>query len=128
MCVHFLSYCWSWSLTLLNSNDTDYFCVMHVQDDGLFSQAKGRPERIRVPCLDSYHDKLLQLRQDFRLHDKTQMMVLLSLRTKDMNKYFSMFPEVWFVDCTAGMFLISIVFSNFVLCMLSYTSLLRSRN
>ena len=101
---------------------------MHVQDDGLFSQAKGRPERIRVPCLDFYHDKLLQLRQDFCLHDKTQMMVLLSLCTKDMNKYVSMFPEVWFVDCNAGMFLISIVFSNFVLCMLSYALLLRSRN
>ena len=91
-----------WSLLFFNSNDIDYFCVMHVTGEGLFAQAKGRPERIRVPCLDSFHDKISQLRKDFRLHDNTHMMVLLSLCTKDMNKSVAMFPEVWFVDCTAG--------------------------
>jgi hypothetical protein len=30
------------------------------------------------------------------------MMVMLSICTKDMNKYVSMFPDVWFIDCTAG--------------------------
>jgi hypothetical protein len=75
---------------------------MHVTGEGLFSQAKGRPERTPLPCMESYMDKILQLRKDYRLHDNTQMMVLLSLCTKDMNKYVSMYPEVWFVDCTAG--------------------------
>ena len=75
---------------------------MHVTGEGLFSQAKGRPERTPLPCMDSYLDKILELRRDYRLHDDTQMMVLLSLCTKDMNKYVSMYPEVWFVDCTAG--------------------------
>ena len=92
-------------LLFFNSNDIDYFCVMHVTGEGLFAQAKGRPERIRVPCLDSFHDKISQLRKDFRLHDNTHMMVLLSLCTKDMNKSVAMFPEVWFVDCTAGKYL-----------------------
>jgi hypothetical protein len=80
----------------------DYYCVMHVTGEGLFSQAKGWPERTPLPCMESYMDKILQLRKDYRLHDNTQMMVLLSLCTKDMNKYVSMYPEVWFVDCTAG--------------------------
>jgi hypothetical protein len=30
------------------------------------------------------------------------MMIMLSLCTQDMNKYVSMFPDVWFIDCTAG--------------------------
>jgi hypothetical protein len=30
------------------------------------------------------------------------MMVMLSICTKDMNKYVLMFPDVWFIDCTAG--------------------------
>ena len=89
-------------LLFFNSNDIDYFCVLHVTGEGLFAQAKGRPERIRVPCFDSFHDKISQLRKDFRLHDNTHMMVFLSLYTKDMNKSVAMFPEVWFVDCTAG--------------------------
>ena len=30
------------------------------------------------------------------------MMVMLSICTKDMNKYVSMFQDIWFIDCTAG--------------------------
>jgi len=78
---------------------------MHVMGEGLFAQAKCRPERIRVPRFDSFHDKISQLRKDFCLHNNTHIMVLLSLCTKDMNKYVAMFPEVWFIDCTAGKYL-----------------------
>jgi hypothetical protein len=47
---------------------------------------------------------MLELRKDFRLHNHTQMMVMLSICMKDMNRYVSMYPEVWFIDCTAGEF------------------------
>jgi len=103
------------SLLLFYSNDTDYFCVMHVMGEGLFAQAKDHLERIRVPCLDSFHDKISHLRKDFCLHNNTHMMVLLSLCTKDMNKYVAMFPEVWFVDCTAGKYFEQVRFRKYQL-------------
>jgi hypothetical protein len=91
----------------LFSKDKDFYCVIHVTGHGLFSQAKGRPKgdsRIKPPCSDSMHNKMLELRKDFRLRNETQMMVMLSICTKDMNRNVSMYPEVWFIDCTAGEF------------------------
>jgi hypothetical protein len=82
--------------------EINYFCVTHVTGHGLFSQAKGRPTQSLLPCLESSHEKIIELRKDFLLHDDTHMMVMLSICTKDMNKYVSMFPDVWFIDCSAG--------------------------
>ncbi len=53
-------------------------------------------------CPEILVEKLIELRKDFGLHDDTQMLVMLSISTKDMNRYVSMYPEVWFIDCTAG--------------------------
>ncbi len=52
--------------------------------------------------------KMLELRKDFFLHDDTKMLVMLSISANDMNRYVSMYPEVWFIDCTSG----ESVFSN----------------
>ena len=85
--------------------DIDYFCVMHVTGNGLFSQSKGRPksdERQKLKCSDVLNDKILELRKDFALHDDTKMLVMLSLSTSDMNRFVSMYPEVLFIDCTSG--------------------------
>ena len=30
------------------------------------------------------------------------MLVMLSISTNDMNRYVSMYPKVWFIDCTSG--------------------------
>jgi hypothetical protein len=68
----------------------------------LFAQTKGRPANAPLPCLQSAHEKIIELRKDFLLHDDTHMMIMLSLCTQDMNKYVLMFPDVWFIDCTAG--------------------------
>ncbi len=92
---------------VLFSEDIDYYCVIHVTGQGLFSQAKGRPKGdscIKLPCSDSMQDKMLELMKKFRLHNNTQMMVMLSIFMKKMNRYVSMYPEVWFIDCTAGKF------------------------
>ncbi len=56
-------------------------------------------------CLESIHDKMLELRKDFGLHDGTYMMVMLSICTKDMSRYASMYPDVWFINCTAVEFI-----------------------
>ena len=36
--------------------------------------------------------------------DSSEWMVLLSFATNEMIKYMSMYPQVWFMDCTAGMY------------------------
>ena len=53
---------------LIFSKDIDYYCIIHVSGQGLFSEAKGRPKggsRIKLPCSDSVQDKMLELRRDF---------------------------------------------------------------
>ena len=87
--------------------DIDYYCVMHVSGEGIFAHAKGRPTeetRIQLKCSDSIEQKVLQLRKDFAIHDNTTMLAMISISTKDMNRFVSMYPEVWFIDCTAGEF------------------------
>jgi len=87
--------------------DIDYYCVMHVSGEGIFAHAKGRPTEetgIQLKCSDSIEQKLLQLCQDFAIHDNTKMLVMVSISTKVMNRFVSMYPEVWFIDCTAGEF------------------------
>ncbi len=87
--------------------DIDYYCAMHVtgSGSGLFSQSKGRPDsntRQKLKCSDFLNEKILELRKDFSFHDNTKTLVMLSISTNDMNRYVSMYPEVWFIDCTSG--------------------------
>ncbi len=56
--------------------DIDYYCVMHVSGEGIFAHAKGRPTeetRIQLKCSDSIEPKLLQLCQDFAIHDNVTL-------------------------------------------------------
>ena len=78
---------------------------MHVTGSGLFFQTKGRPDsetRQKLRCSDYLNEKILELQKDFLLHDNTKMLVMLSISTNDMNRYVSMYPDVWFIDCTSG--------------------------
>ena len=100
-------HCLIWFLmhVIFYRKDIDYFCAMHVTGKGLFSQSKGHPKsdsRQKLKCSVALNDKLLQLRKDFSLHDDTKMLVMLSISTSDMNRFVSMNPEVWFIDCTSG--------------------------
>ncbi len=47
-------------------------------------------------------DRVNDLRNDFNLHQDTKMLLFISIATNDMVKYVSMYPEVWFLDCTYG--------------------------
>ncbi len=85
--------------------EIDYYCVMHVTGSGLFSQTTGRPDletREKMKCSDFLNEKMLQLQKEFSLHDDPKVLVMLSISTNDMNRYVSMYPEVWFIDCTSG--------------------------
>ena len=65
-----------------------------VQVEIVFLQKNYRPADV--------NSKLLKLRMDFGIGHSNKMMVFISLATKDMVRYMSMYPEVWFMDCTAG--------------------------
>ena len=75
---------------------------MH-DDSGLFACGKGRPTkkatRIR---LEQIEDNLKSMREDFLINDKSQMLVMLSMATDEMICLVAMYPDVWFMDTTAG--------------------------
>ena len=42
------------------------------------------------------------MRKDFILNDMSQMLVMISMATDEMIQMVAMYPEVWFMDTTAG--------------------------
>ena len=86
-------------------NGINHFYVVH-KDGGLFACSKGRPNKeftiIRLECPQQIEEDLAGLRNDFILNDKSKMLVLVSIATDEMIRLVSMYPEVWFMDTTAG--------------------------
>ncbi len=78
---------------------------MH-DDSGLFACGKGRPTkeatRIRLEGPKQIEDDLKSMREDFLINDKSQMLVMLSMATAKMIRLVTMYPDVWFMDTTAG--------------------------
>ncbi len=78
---------------------------MH-DDSGLFACGKGRQTkqatRIRLERPKQIEDDLKSMREDFLLNDKSQMLVMLSMATDKMICLVAMYPDVWFMDTTAG--------------------------
>ena len=74
---------------------------MHVTGNGLFAQSKGHLDaetHTQQKCSDYLNVKILELQKDFSLHDDIKMLVMQSISTNNMNRYVSMYPEVWFID------------------------------
>ena len=91
----------------------------------MFAYPKGRPRKdgnqakggIQLPSSDDVETSIFKIRRDKLIPDSSEWMVLLSFATDEMIRYMSMYPQVWFMDCTAGMFVIlfeQIIF-NFIL-------------
>ena len=81
--------------------------LQHETGNGLFAYPRGCPGRDsqigeKLPCPVDVDQKLCKLRLDYGISESKKMMVFLSLATKEMVRYMSMYPEVWFMDCTAG--------------------------
>jgi hypothetical protein len=57
---------------------------------------------VQFPSSLDLDKKIKDLRKDFLSHNETKMMLLVSIATNDMIRYVSMYPEVWFLDYTAG--------------------------
>ena len=85
--------------------EINHFYVVH-ENGGLYACSKGRPSKAlakkRLECPDEIEEELAALRKDFLLTDHCQMLVLVSMATDEMIRLVSMYPEVWFMDTTAG--------------------------
>ncbi len=83
----------------------NHFYVVH-ENGGLYACSKGRPAKElakkRLECPEQIKEELAGLRKDFLLNNKCKMIVLVSMATNEMIRLVSMYPEVWFLDTTAG--------------------------
>ena len=83
----------------------NHFYVSH-ENGKLYACSKGRPTKAlakkRLECPEQIEEELAGLRIFFLLNDKCNMLVLVSMATDEMIRLVSMYPEVWFMDTTAG--------------------------
>ena len=63
---------------------------------------------MRLVCPLTINDQLESMRKDHIMNDKAQMLVMISMATDEMIQMVAMYPEVWFMDTTAGDFILSI--------------------
>ena len=69
------------------------------------NQAKGG---IQLPSSDDIEMSIFKIWRDKLIPDSSEWMVLLSFATNEMIKYMSMYPQIWFMDCTANMYEVNI--------------------
>ena len=94
----------------------NYYYVIHKSGKGLFAYPKGRPRKdgnqakrgIQLPSSDDVETSILKIRSDKRIPDSSEWMVLLSFATNEMIRYMTMYPQVWFMDCTTAMYEVDI--------------------
>jgi len=56
----------------------------------------------RLECPEQIEEEIAALRKDSLLNEKCNMLVLVPMATDEMIRLVSMYPEVWFMDTTAG--------------------------
>jgi hypothetical protein len=56
----------------------------------------------RLECSEQIEEVVAGLRKSFLLIDKCKMLVLVSMATDEMIHLVLIYPEVWFMDTTAG--------------------------
>ncbi len=56
----------------------------------------------KLECSEQIEEEIAGLRKDFLLNEKCNMLVLVSMSTDETIRLDSMYPEVWFMDTTAG--------------------------
>jgi hypothetical protein len=95
------------TLSKLERSNINHFYILH-DDTGLYACSKGCPSyeevRIQLDCSAKIQADLEQLRYDYILNEKSQMLVMISMATNEMIGLVAMYPDVWFMDTTAGMY------------------------
>jgi hypothetical protein len=99
------------TIAKLENKGVNHFYIVHEEGE-LFACSRGSPTkeltRLRLECPQQINDYIQALRDDFLLNGKSKMLVLVSIATDEMICLVSMYPDVWFMDTTAGKFFISI--------------------
>jgi hypothetical protein len=74
--------------------------------------------RIQLDRSTKIQADLEQLRDDYILNEKSQMLVMISMATGEMIQLVAIYPDVWFMDTTAGMYDVilcwKLVYSQFI--------------
>jgi hypothetical protein len=87
------------------------------EDSGLYACSKGRPNkeavRTRLECPVKIMADLEELRDECILNEKSQMLVIVSMAADEMIRLAAMYPDVWFMNATAGK---SFCMNSFILC------------
>jgi hypothetical protein len=75
------------TLPKLERSNINHFYIPH-DNTGLYACSKGRPSneevRIRLDCSAKIQADLEQLREDYILNEKSQMLVMISMATNEM--------------------------------------------
>jgi len=94
------------TLSKLQRSNINHFYILH-DNTGLYACSKGCPTneemRIRLDCSAKIQADLERLKEDYILNKKSQMLVMISMATDEMIRLVAMYPDVWFMDTTAGM-------------------------
>jgi hypothetical protein len=95
------------TLSKLERSNINHFYILH-NNTGLYACSKGCPSneevRIQLDCSTKIQADLERLRDDHILNEKSQMLVMISMATNEMIQLVAMYPDVWFMDTTAGMY------------------------
>jgi hypothetical protein len=95
------------TLSKLERSNINHFYILH-NDTGLYACSKGHPSneevRIRLDSSAKFQADLERLGEDYILNEKSQMLVMISMATDEMLQLVAMYPDVWFMDTTAGMY------------------------
>jgi hypothetical protein len=93
------------TLSKLKKNNINHFYILH-NDTGMYTCSKGclsnEEVRIRLDCSTKIQADLEQLRDDYILNEKFQMLVMISMANNEMIQLMAMYPDVWFMDTTVG--------------------------
>jgi hypothetical protein len=68
----------------------------------------------RLECPQQIEEEIADLRKDFLLNNKCNMLVLVSMATDEMIRLVSMFPDVFFMDTTAGECILILIYYEFI--------------
>jgi hypothetical protein len=55
-----------------------------------------------LECPEQIEDELSIIKEDFVLNHQSKMLVMVSMATDKMNRLVAIYPDVWFMDTTAG--------------------------
>ena len=86
--------------------DVNYFVITHETGKGLVAtQGRGRPshdQQHNIFFPQEMEDEVLSLRRSKLINDSEKILLLISISSNEMVQVVSMYPEVWFMDVTAG--------------------------